>query len=421
MKVSCTKGDEKMKIAKKLLVTLIASMLFLTSMTACTQNEAEQGGQVTQTGEEQTDLQTLSGYGSASTEDGFYYVDNLGGGAQNIRYVDYETHKDTVLCNEQDCTHDNIECPAWYKFEVAGIRIFVYNNELYVICNGGTSTVGTGSGEEEFAELGFIKKMDLNGENAQMLVTLPADHRIISRLYARGEEFFFFISKNENDETLYSLIKFDEFGLTDTEVDSWATYPGIANGTKIYFAHNLSPYEDEDPEGYVSTMRWHYYDIETGEITKSEYIFDANAGDAQLINGYFVYYDKLTHELTKTSMSTGEAEVIAQIEVDDDVGMVTFTNAFGNNIELTLHFVNKNVQVLVNVATGEVHYPQLVNVEGTEENSDIGTVYVVAETETHYLVANREQYGVVSNTYALISKEDFWNNIPNFILIDYIT
>jgi len=418
-----------MKTTKKLLVTLLVAMLFLTNLAGCTQKEGEQETQGT---EEQTGLQLLAGYNSASTEDGFYYVENLGDGFQLIRYVNYETQEDTVFCNVQGCTHNNIDCPAGYHFEVGGVSVFVYNSELYVVCKGGAFTVGADIGLEEVEEPGFIKKMDLNGENEQMLVTLPAGHMMISGIYASGQDFYFFIRKNEIGEEPYTLIHFDEFGLTETDAGAWGFYPGNANGTKIYFMHNFSPYGDEEetPEGYVFTTRWHSYDVETGEITKSEFVFDSNEGDAQCINGYFVYYDSATHEITKTSVSTGETEIVAQIEVEENVNMVTFSNIYGDCLELTLHYTtvdengnlirSRNVEVVINIETGEVHYPQLINVEGTEDNSDIGTVFVLAETETQYLVANREIYGRVSNTFALIDKEDFWSNTPNFIIIERV-
>lgn len=156
----------------------------------------------------------------SETEDGVFYTDISYDESVKftIRYIDYNTNKDVVVCDKPNCTHDDAECNGYYCSLSTNNFItclFTYNDKLYVTyIENDTDIAGVSSVT--------LYEQDYSGNNRKAL--FKTDHEVIQD-YVISDNVLYYITTYCDKEYMKQFEdRTDMMSLTQEESDGIETH-----------------------------------------------------------------------------------------------------------------------------------------------------------------------------------------------------
>lgn len=383
-----------------------------------------------------------------STASGTYMIiQRPGSTSRNLYYVDAATASMQVLCPVQDCDHDSPECPAYFN-QGEDIGVMVEGDTLYTVSSNASRRPSPAGGTEEIYEL-TITARNLDGSGKTVLTQQSVRDML-------GENGYIEIVLFWNGSFYVELLS-DTATVTMAVVDaadgSWYIEDGIYRAVQECYP-DLVNLHCLGSTGYMAVISG-FSEVSSGISEYTKYLYNFLTGSVDVITAPFgsdrsgkiiqqgiyglqpyddegsllvLLYDTYTGE-------TIEEGVLADLNWNDAAGMQiheTFTDAMGNLIlvdesqqELTAWLMPAAVR---EAPTDFVKIKLHTYSYGGEDPY----LYTVAQMEDTLLVQLRTQEyspftlnytGMIElNTsyrwqYALLSVDDYINNVPNYRLV----
>lgn len=405
-----------------------------------------------------------------SNENGYYYInkaDNCklknGNYAYHLMYMDYTAKKEVYLCSNAGCKHDTEECTSVVSGEMDDPVIFWYNNYLYLLdraCDQeGTTSSGFSIGEEGETEWGIdigtqeyptaLYRMNPDGSDRKKVHAFESKITLDSYIISDGTNLYFIkkVLKNEKaDQGLsYNTVaekKLIQLNMTSGEEqevcdldigeknsDSWNIIG--CHGSNIVvqgfvYDHELTDEErrkDMEDRDYSMDMikksktELGIINIYSGEFKKLYSFSNKLASSSAQVNQYLYVSTDDSDEIKKFDLETGGESVFTKLKAN------SITHDYNNVLYCTGW--DSFEKYFINLETGEAQ-------KFTLKTKTAGFApEIMAETEDMYLViydyeatrdtVDAEAWNITKNKFALIKKEDFYNNKENWMPIEMIT
>ncbi len=384
----------------------------------------------------------------------------------NIRYTDYETGVRTYLCNVPGCSHNNESCTSFLRYPRG--TILMTNSTQTVLLLAVTGAQGDAVLSDE--DVGRIYKMDLDGSNRQEILKLDASESFTTQykdsIIADEENIYISVSKivSASEEPIrefrkinintgeyevlfelepnqYILSAFDDIIVIDdfSEVNTYGSdfeeavlRDGKALESSPYYVYGFSLTDKTKTKLHDRISYNGLYEqnqllevVRTTEQLAELTVVDLRTGETKTIPNipansleniwlYGLYENKLTWQCIASVVTTNE-------------NMTDGKSLGETSVVIERYFVD--------VETGEVTDWDLIN-ENEERMNGQGPVGIVAQSEDLFLVlmddyqdneapiSLTDRDGVVHSysysrpIYALIDKEDYFNNVPNYRIIE---
>ena len=299
---------------KKLLAIILSVLLLF--LTACASKEEPENGGVYDPYSENPETY-WNDYAKTTRTDGFYYSSSAevnGSSRDRLRYVDFKTGLDVVVCSKPNCLHKSSDCGS---IGIIG-TVVQYEDKIYWFENNYAAL----DSESNFYSSTELWRADLDGDNR--LKVSGIDDKIIGcsnyivhdgKLWicAKKETFNEYgVNLRENENWLYSYDFSSgemkcEFLLSSGK-DASAYIDGVFNDKLYYEVHNAR-------EAYC-------YDFETGETE------DLDFGLLGCYDGYLLTFENKTM-------------------TDKDFMNVTVLTEDGRKIDLSGRIGNKDIPYFV--------------------------------------------------------------------------
>lgn len=354
------------------------------------------------------------------TADGYYqtevfYTDKTN---VNLTYFDFNSKKQIFLCEQPGCTHDTESC----RSHVVGIP-YVINDSLVLFSMTESETTPSN-----------IQLADKNGANRRLLMEFPADCRVSTPVYHDGQNLYMMAEQSIPDtaDIVKKIVKvsLQDGSLTEIYAFDKKDYAASLSGA---WGRNLviSHYRMDEQHNVYSDKC--FLNMDTGEMDDEPLaVLDAENEGAVVGDGvlYRIKYPEQKIEIldleTKETQTVDYAPVAASIDgtLEPDVGLSVIEPGI-----LHLYFKDfsgeeaKHYDVMFNIESGEYHPFTLFK----PYNHTI--IEPLAETKDSFLVqtdwkassAGVDEMGYeiqrFDAQYAMISKSDYENSIPNYIPI----
>lgn len=363
----------------------------------------------------------------ASSQNGYYEIRNLGEGAGNIVYTDYATEQSVYLCANPNCAHTNETCSSWVQNDGWGDYLFMgpEQKELYY--------VSIGSPEDNGRSCVWV--MEPDGGNRRLLAELPAKGRVNYQAAADSRYLYFFMTVGEQSvlKPDCQLVRVDRQNGEVTVLVKGLAYDEV--NLVGAFGSTLVLQNDHDEQ-----MDYEGYDLKTGKFTEfASFDYDSFSGFTALEGSRLFLLEHLkdkTGRLTMWDFTDGSKKVVEDVpctasEDGTALGYVMLT--YGDH--LLFEYLDNAAEDIVrclydiDVETGTIHKIDLTY------NKWLDTpypVWVLAEAGDDFLVVsdvvsaavNSMEEGVVTRRQvddlqvkALIAKEDFYQNRPDYRII----
>ena len=346
-----------------------------------------------------------------------FYTDSTNA---NLTYFDFASKKQIFLCEQPGCTHDTESCRSYMT---AIPQMYVINDGLVLLQMGATESQPPN-----------IQLADKDGSNRRPLMEFPADCLVLSPVYHDGQNLYMMTQQTSKD-TGDMIKKVMKVNLQDGErtdiytfgKEDYAASLSGAWGRNFIISHYRM---DEQHNVYSDEC---FLNLDTGKMDEEPLaVLDAGNEGAVVGDGvlYRIKYPEQKIEIldleTKETQTVDYAPVAASIDgtLEPDVGV----SVMGPNL-LLLEFLDfsgeetKFHRVVFDIENGEYHPFTLLRTH----NNDI--IRRLAETDDSFLVltdwissvVDVDELGVETRQYearyAMISKSDYENSIPNYIPI----
>ena len=346
-----------------------------------------------------------NGKGSGSS-DGYYYLARQDGGDFVLHFVDYATLEDAAVCSA-GCTHTDEGCTALFRWDGCDIRVYAAQDRLFVVyCGEAKEQTGKarviscgrdGSGQRELARFGASDFIDSapawDGQRLYLLVSSfnegKAERRLVSLDAATGEQ---------KEQT----------GL-----------PPLDTAVEGVFGRQLVLRFGEGTQA-----GWGLWGVDTGawqELVRGERpISAACTGDTLYVleneSGRIRGLPLAGGEETTlaTDLNQGRQLAQARLLAADEGGFLVRgeeEGVFGHYlIDPQGHAVKQTL-----ATTGEFGDHPLEVFAEAEGNCLVAREYSVSQVEIPGPEGETEMVGEERYTFALLPKEDFWADRPNYI------
>lgn len=353
------------------------------------------------------------------TQEGYYLLEAQQGGGQNMKYIDFATAKLIYLSNDPSALHTNEADTSW--MEQSAAFLFVLNEKLYC-----TAT--------DFSGATVIFEMSPTGSDRRQVLKLPGNLSMKKGLATDGVNLYTTLDAvNEQMQltsALYCLsLETGEVTLMQELGEADLLYG--ADGNCLYFKCT-DVLDGQDGLKAESTLK--AYSLENKSL---ETIFSWPEGSncGAIRNGCFYYFTYEDGTLYALNLTTKETVTLAQdLPNTGSMDGIYFDDIRDN------HFLYWLVQPSdepekrvcetygVDLASGTCSE---VTLHGGFETGEY--LPIVWETDNEFLVQySREPQKVMltapdgsqyeSETsvvqYALIAKADFWQDKPNYRLVE---
>ena len=350
----------------------------------------------------------------------------------NIVYTDYETCKRIYLCNVPGCAHNTPDCTSFVKY-CAAIRLFTDYSEdhLYMMSTGMQDI------DISLDQLPSITEMEMDGSNRRTVCTLDANESFSSfSVWAASDEYVYAIIEHtvlENgllrQQKDLERIWFEDgkrelvLDLSDTDEISQNVLSTWGDKDLII---NQGIYGDEASKG------WYYCRLsQSGEEIER---FGPRSTFSYYSDQYIITGEEKDKKATviATDYATGQRKVIEGVPAETNFpGSVFIYVRYGDLLNWTFFDENgKNRDYILDFSDGTIK-DMTLRQENTYEDRAIA---IIADAGNSYFAVIGEKNGSITLTdeegiphvypmrgypmYALISKEDYWNCIPNYRYID---
>lgn len=354
---------------------------------------------------------------SSGTNDGYYFVQTIEANS-NIMYIDFATQKMVYLTSDIAENYDS-EANASH-LDIAVSSFFTVHDNLFCV---GTAARGNTC----------IYALAKNGSERRILAELP-DNATLKRGIASDGEYIYTtldtIDATANmSRTLYKISLHD--GTSSPLLD-------LTETDMLYGASNEMLYikcTDINPTSYESKSELIAYSVVTNEAASiASWPGGSNCG--AIANNQFYYLDFATSSLNAFDLTTHTSSVIAaDLPIPEDPQNILFdairdnkfiymTPVFDATDIYSSHFTTYAVD-LTDGLLKEITLHGQSN-DGTyleilwETEKDFLVVYDRGVQKVSLPAADGTIYDseIYTLTYALIDKADYFNNVPNYRVIE---
>ncbi|MEG2928933.1 MAG: hypothetical protein RR846_05215 [Oscillospiraceae bacterium] len=363
----------------------------------------------------------------AVTPDGCYEVLECSDGTGNVLYTDFDSKSKHFLSADITSEHNNESDASWLNSVFGGTSIFVAGEKLYVLKRGKNKEDSSDKYRTYFTQMNF------NGSEHKKLY-IPANIVIDEGSVIVFDEKNFYFIGTEYDNSKEKVIGTRKLFSLDTVTGNIDTAMAMQknNYTTLVGAYNdkfIFQIMKKDINSNVPIVEIVQTTIENNNIV----IYQKNSpNESVIMSDYEMFAFNLENTiLTIKNLKTGETSntLITISNSDTEQCIVTLVGDFYNRHLLF------NVEDLKNKTNDKYAF----QVDGktlqklTLYNNEM-FVGIYAETEKEFLVITEEYqvtYPALSpdqvtyfdeNRYvyrlALIDKEDYFNNIPNYQFIN---
>lgn len=360
-------------------------------------------------------------FNSSINENGRLYL-----GDHNIRFTDFNSMEDIVLCSKPNCLHEREtsenpepDCYAVYSGGVVS-ALGIYEGYLYVILD-----------RLDVANKAVVYRSDLDGSNRIKITEMDSSTRHINAIFTGGKIYTEGIIYEMEEDGYTNTGRSRSYILCiDINERTWSVITpekeGYSSGilllgmyeNKLYYRHNYMDqrFNIDDPSANIFYDHVYEYDISTGQETLLE--FADQLYDMKVYGSSLYYIEIEEHSGLKNiyrfHIDTGEQELLlSSLDIHSfkfldnkmfyilgeyDGGYVQYTNTRGFYYDIDTG------------ETSELPY-------GSEETAKI---VLDAETSDRFIVTFLEYVDGVgggNNISGWIYKEDYYNGSLNFHLI----
>lgn len=354
------------------------------------------------------------------TQEGYYLLEAQQGGGQNMKYIDFATAKLIYLSNDPSALHTNEADTSW--MEQSAAFLFVLNEKLYC-----TAT--------DFSGATVIFEMSPTGSDRRQVLKLPGNLSMKKGLATDGVNLYTTLDAVNEQMQLTSALyclspETGEVTLLQELGEADLLYG--ADGNCLYFKCT-EVLDEQDGLKAESTLK--AYSLENKSL---ETIFSWPEGSncGAIRNGCFYYFTYEDGTLYALNLTTKETVTLAQdLPNTGSMDGIYFDDIRDN------HFLYWLVQPSDNAPNGRMYQTYGVDLaSGTCSEVTLHGGFetgeylpIVWETDNEFLVQySREPQKVMltapdgsqyeSETsviqYALIAKADFWQDKPNYRLVE---
>lgn len=341
----------------------------------------------------------------------------------NILYTDYNSHQRVYLCNVPGCAHNNEDCTSYIKYS-AGLYLFTDANEQYLFYVSTGAINGDATNDDE---IGRIYRSNLDGSNRIELLKLDSTESFsYTGSVISDEDYIYYcvLAWDEETKTVGKVIKQISIETGETKdllfFDNNHYMDSVTKDGHIVITDNTTP----------GNICFYLFSPYTGEMQKAyEWNNYASAQKDGLL--FFTRLDGDTGYLKVVDLNNdSSSNTIGDIYTPADVGVMLW-DCYEPYIHWSFFENNEHREYLINYRDGTVIESGLYYI-----NTSYSQTYrIVADTEDRFLVivgsnekqtiTQVDQNGIAHTydypdrpLYAMILKEDYWNNNPTYELID---
>lgn len=353
------------------------------------------------------------------TQEGYYLLEAQQGGGQNMKYIDFATAKLIYLSNDPSALHTNEADTSW--MEQSAAFLFVLNEKLYC-----TAT--------DFSGATVIFEMSPTGSDRRQVLKLPGNLSMKKGLATDGVNLYTTLDAVNEQMQLTSALyclspETGEVTLLQELGEADLLYG--ADGNCLYFKCT-EVLDEQDGLKAESTLK--AYSLENKSL---ETIFSWPEGSncGAIRNGCFYYFTYEDGTLYALNLTTKETVTLAQdLPNTGSMDGIYFDDIRDNHFLYWLVQPSDEPEKRVCETYGvdlESGACSQVTLHGGFETGEY--LPIVWETDNEFLVQySREPQKVMltapdgsqyeSETsviqYALIAKADFWQDKPNYRLVE---
>ncbi len=414
---------------KKILLTLLIFSFLLTACSSSnidTPNEENINEVVLNTDVAyDTDLKAPPSYGfldfrNAASNEGFYQLVHVYD-TSYVVYNDFASMQQVFLCSSPNCEHNDETCTATNFNNI----LVSYNNDSLYTMNTKTRDTNPQS---------TIYKSDLSGSNKEAIFEI--DYYI--EPLAIGENHLYFIKQdrnttpyeeqtkeiialNLNDKTATTLhsflltdIRFERYYIEDNLI--YIVYDKMPEGFRDINDSDTMFLNPESREFTIDAI-----DVLTGEVhtVYSETLDENSYSNGVLYDNHYYFYEPYSSDvITKVNISTKEKTTIQDFSMEGAESNLSFIVDGYLSVGYSVNEESSYNRYL-NLETGEItdvtltYHSEEFGGDGfnysVEVLTDYGDDLLVIYDDSNVSYAQ----GVYPHT-ALISKEDYFNNIENY-------
>lgn len=438
---------------KRSLILSFLLIVALNILVGCVKGEKEEGEKIVPN-KETKKIQMISndrGSSFANTKDGYYTIwHNDENGFSNIMYVDYKTKKQVYLCDKAECKHDNEKCTSYVdpKFGLSRNMLLTDSKYLYFVsseANMGNSmsiTTINDNGIQMLDTPTTVYKMNLDGSNKSLLVSLGSGEVLSDKIFTDGEYIYGVSMKNtsvkidENNSQIesadYKLIGISVENGEVKEITKWdsnkqilGVYDNKLVIKDLKFEKEITKEDKMNEEKYIEELKKAKNIIKTYDISKDKFE-DLNIGESSTDHNYIMYENKVFYykyngdKIMAIDLDSKSEEIFLEgnssnIEQIYDGYMIT-SNGYEENKEFFIVNIKdkkeEKFSLLKNNGRPVDIIGEFENSFFVESNCDVESEYVEWVGVYQTVEKNRQ--------YALIKKEDYFKGNKSFEKVELI-
>ena len=394
----------------------------------------------------------------SNTSNGLYQISTWNNQEyRNIIYTDYATQQTVFLCNIPGCAHNSPNCTSYISADQGGDLFTNYSEDHLYLINYGREADDRSEGVPA-----SIIEMNMDGSDRRTICVLPAGEEFgSSQIFIAGDEYMYIEVLHFHKEKVKVQVGTNEIE-TERRVGQYFI-------ERLWFKDGRRETVRElrnDDGGYetlIGTVDDKYLVInryepqESGSMITKE-IIDQNGKTVSMEEPYsseeYDYHDdhfriKIEREgdsaaATVWIVDSGEKKTVFDIPYPENASRPYLVGGYNNKFFLSYNWVDNIEETNNGKYFGHDQSRALVLdfSDGTWKDFTLYTksneseeVFPVAEAGNDYLVRldrsdssvidlvdsegvphSYQYYGRI--TFALMSKDDYWNSVPNYRIIE---
>lgn len=365
--------------------------------------------------------------------DGYYYVDRGGDIAANLRYIDYASAQDVFLSSRPEGDRFSPEDDSFLS-SVAGYgTVFPDGGTLYLVRTGAPGYTEK-YGQDALAAV-FVMAPD--GSDRRMLYTGGAEEKLLSTIAADDENLYLIqdevTAKSGVPEERRRLIRIsretgEKSTLCDLTGSSWMI--GAVGDALVFHSIHEDGTGESGAPAMVHEILMYRFDSQKLSVVQS-WAADRTAF-AKVCADKLVAADITEKTVAVQDLASGE--LLNTFSMEQQAPADGTSLWFLDCIDRKFVFWNYLQEQLWGMDTETGEWTAVTLTYQDPEKKETRPVEVYAETETEFLVCRDKEYvvrrlgttgggseeqEVLQPVLALISKEDYWNSVPDFRDIEW--
>ena len=372
---------------------------------------------------------------AAKTKSGMYYVDvwplNVYEKATpwdckgNIIYIDYESHRKIYLCNVPGCAHNTEDCASYVSFS-RGICMFTNSSETVLFYMSQGAADGEVYSEDD---IGRIVSMKMDGTDRRELIRLKSTQSFLTQDPIFADDNYLILpilDYCKTDVSYRTLILSIDINTGSSEI--LLEYPGQCSLRDIMKSGEFII------QSYSGVAASETVITKVSDKDHQTVLFSSSSVSPMVNDGKIIIVEQIANEanITVKDIET-ETESLYSIGSIPETRYPVFVFGLVDGMAHLTYYSQGDGkadphELYVSLSDGNTKEKELTYNNGVENRY----VYLIASSSEKYLVGFGSE--IQQKTYigkdgiphigevnepklAMIAKEDYWNNIPNYEFI----